>query len=52
MVTTAAQSSENTAAHSLQPTEAADKIRSLEDKLWNKRKYVKKKKICGRKILE
>jgi hypothetical protein len=39
-VTTASQTSENIAHHSLQLREAADKIRKLEDELWNKRKYV------------
>jgi hypothetical protein len=50
-VTAAAQSSENTATHSIQPTEAAEEIRSLEDELWNKRKYVtelKNKLTCQR----
>jgi predicted RNase H-like nuclease (RuvC/YqgF family) len=61
-VNTASQTSENTDHHSLQPTDAAEKIRKLEDELWNKTKYVTKlknkltrqrlrtKKISGRKI--
>jgi signal transduction histidine kinase len=43
-VTTASQTTENTDHHSLQPTDAAEKIRTLEDQLCEKRKFVTKLK--------
>jgi predicted RNase H-like nuclease (RuvC/YqgF family) len=43
-VTTVSQTIEKNDHHSLQPTEAAEKIRTLEDELCEKRKYVTKLK--------